>query len=274
MPRISGWVLFFVGTGGDVVDGRGEGLVAPEVGHGGVVGLEQGLLGLAGEGAEDEGGEVAAGVDGLGGGVGGAGHLGGEVDGLGRVVGKSEGDGCEAHEGAVAGGVGVGAAGIGVAVAVEADEGGADCIADVEALAVAREVAFVEPAAVAAHLVGYARGMAQTVDRVLLHLADGSRRPVGPQDVYLLEAEGGETAVRTRSASPLLDVRPLGELLPLFEPWGFVRIHRSFAVNASRIRSIRPRSSEGWEVKLDPPVNRVLPLSRDRKQDLWAVFRD
>ena len=91
-------------------------------------------------------------------------------------------------------------------------------------------------------------------------------------DVSLLGAGGGETWVRTRAARPLVDVRPLGELVDRFVPHGFVRIHRSYAVNLARIRSIRPRSGEGWEVKLDPPVNRVLPASESRAEDLWRAF--
>ena len=35
-------------------------------------------------------------------------------------------------------------------------------------------------------------------DRILLHLQDGRRIPVDPQEIYLLEAEGDETLVRTR----------------------------------------------------------------------------
>ena len=36
-------------------------------------------------------------------------------------------------------------------------------------------------------------------DRILLHLQDGKRIPVDPQEIYLLEAEGGETLVRIRT---------------------------------------------------------------------------
>ena len=35
-------------------------------------------------------------------------------------------------------------------------------------------------------------------DRILLHLQDGRRIPVDPQEIYLLKAEGGETLVRAR----------------------------------------------------------------------------
>jgi len=37
-------------------------------------------------------------------------------------------------------------------------------------------------------------------DRILLHLQDGRRIPVDPQEIYLLEAEGGETLVRIMGA--------------------------------------------------------------------------
>ncbi len=51
-------------------------------------------------------------------------------------------------------------------------------------------------------------------DRIMLHLQDGRRIPVDPQE-------------------------------------------------------IRPVPGGGWEVKLDPPVNRVLPVSRRRVSALW-----
>ena len=35
---------------------------------------------------------------------------------------------------------------------------------------------------------------------------------------------------------------------------------------------IRPAPDGGWEVKLDPPVNRVLPVSRRRISALWERF--
>jgi len=81
-------------------------------------------------------------------------------------------------------------------------------------------------------------------DRVLLHLQNGRRIPVDPQEIYLLEAE----------------------------PLGFAQIHRSWAVNLRRVREIRQAPEGGWEVKLDPPVNRVLPVSRRRISALWERF--
>jgi len=109
-------------------------------------------------------------------------------------------------------------------------------------------------------------------DRFLLHLPDGRRLPVDPQEIYLLDAEGTKTIVRTRHARRLTDLRELNELIYLLERHGFARIHRSWAVNLRRIREIRPTSDGGWELKLDPPVNRVLPISRRRVAALWERF--
>jgi DNA-binding LytR/AlgR family response regulator len=86
-----------------------------------------------------------------------------------------------------------------------------------------------------------------------------------PDDVYYLRAKGGETEIRLRSRIPLVDVRPIGEVAPMFEPFGFVRIHREHAVNIAHVRLLRLQADgRDWELKLEPPVNRVLSIARDR----------
>jgi len=110
--------------------------------------------------------------------------------------------------------------------------------------------------------------------RILLRPADSLLVPTDPADVYYLEAVGGETLVRLRSTPPLKDVRPLGEIFPHFERHGFHRVHRNHAVNLGRIRLIRRRKgSLDWELKLAPPVNRILPISRNALGKLKAAFR-
>jgi hypothetical protein len=83
------------------------------------------------------------------------------------------------------------------------------------------------------------------LDRVLVHVRRGSRvvkRAVDPADVYLLEADGGDTLVRMRGARGC-------------------------------VRELRPRDEgDDWEVKLDPPVNRVLPVARGELARLEAAF--
>ncbi len=101
------------------------------------------------------------------------------------------------------------------------------------------------------------------VGRVLISVSELRRVPVDPNDVYYLEAVGGDTMARLRSKRRLRDVRPLGALLKEFTPHGFLRVHRNHAVNLVRIQEIRRRKGkEDWEVKLSSPVNRVLPVSR------------
>jgi DNA-binding LytR/AlgR family response regulator len=80
--------------------------------------------------------------------------------------------------------------------------------------------------------------------------------------------------VRLRSRHVLEDVRRLGDLEEILAPAGFVRIHRSYLVNPERILELRRRdASRGYEVVLEPPVNRVLPVSEDRVDELRGRFR-
>jgi DNA-binding LytR/AlgR family response regulator len=109
---------------------------------------------------------------------------------------------------------------------------------------------------------------------VLLHLADGRRVPVEYDEVFFLEAVDDETEVRTRGRRRLRDVRALAELLPRFPAGLFVQTHRGYAVNVDRVAEIRRRrgSERDWELKLEPPVNRVLPIGRTRLRALLAAY--
>jgi DNA-binding LytR/AlgR family response regulator len=110
-------------------------------------------------------------------------------------------------------------------------------------------------------------------ERLLLHLARDRRRGLDPRDIYFLEATGETTLVRLRSARRLRDARALGELVPLLSPFGVVRVHRNHAVNVHHVLDVRRRGGEAdWELKLEPPVNRVLPVSRTYLKDLWEAF--
>ncbi len=107
----------------------------------------------------------------------------------------------------------------------------------------------------------------------LLHLDDGLKRAVDPKEVFLLEADGDDTLIRLWQSSALRDRRNLDEVLRTFEPFGFLRLHRSHAVNLDRIREVRLQADgRDWEIKLEPPVNRVLPVSRSELARLWQAF--
>ncbi len=109
--------------------------------------------------------------------------------------------------------------------------------------------------------------------RVLLHVTPLRRVTVNPDDVYLLEADRDDTIVRKRGRRTIRDVRPLGEIDAVFGPRGFQRIHDKWSVNVRRIREIRrQRDGRDWEVVMQPPVNRVLPVSRGRLPALLRHF--
>jgi DNA-binding LytR/AlgR family response regulator len=114
---------------------------------------------------------------------------------------------------------------------------------------------------------------AATPRRVLLHLGDGHRVPLDPAEIFLCEADGDETVVRTRGRRRLRDVRSLGEVMRRLPRGLFVLIHRSVAVNVDRVAEVRRRPGErDWELRLEPPVNLVLPVARGRAEALWAAY--
>jgi DNA-binding LytR/AlgR family response regulator len=107
----------------------------------------------------------------------------------------------------------------------------------------------------------------------LVHPAPGVRDTIDPDEIFFVEATEDDTSVRTRRAQRIQDVRTLRELEAILGQWGFVRTHRNYLVNPDHVRQIRLRpGSRDWELKLDPPVNRVLPVSRSALAALWAAF--
>jgi DNA-binding LytR/AlgR family response regulator len=115
--------------------------------------------------------------------------------------------------------------------------------------------------------------MASPSGRVLLHLDRDLRRVVEAANIYYLEAVGQTTLIRLRSSRTLRDVRSLGELVPLLSGFGVLRVHRNHAVNAGHVLEIRRRDAAAdWEIKLEPPVARILPVSRPMLKRLWAAF--
>lgn len=108
---------------------------------------------------------------------------------------------------------------------------------------------------------------------VLLHLEGGRRIPVAPAQVAYLKAREDQTSVRTTHRGTLLDIRPLRQVVDFFPSRGFVIVHREFAVNSDHVSEIRLREcGTEWELKLAPPVNRVIPIDRSCLDQVWAAF--
>ena len=79
--------------------------------------------------------------------------------------------------------------------------------------------------------------------KILVHLKDRRRLVVDAHDVYYLEARGDETDIRLRGARRLARVR---------EIW---------------------LAGRAWQVQLEPPVNKVLPVSRGSLTTLLQAYR-
>jgi hypothetical protein len=48
---------------------------------------------------------------------------------------------------------------------------------------------------------------------------------------------------------------------------------RALAVNVERVAEVRRRPGErDWELRLEPPVNRILRVARGRAATLWAAY--
>ena len=115
--------------------------------------------------------------------------------------------------------------------------------------------------------------MNSLTDRMIVWVAVGRGVVVEPDDVYWLDAEGAATWVRLRGRDRLRDRRSLGKVVEAVAEFGFLRVHKNHAVNLRRVLEVRRRSPGGdWEVKLEPPVNRVLPVARGRERELLAAF--
>ena len=106
---------------------------------------------------------------------------------------------------------------------------------------------------------------------LLVSLAPGRLRPVDPDDVFFVEADGGDSRIRLASRQTLRTRRSLGELEEVLAPLGFLRIHRALLVHPGRILEIRRREGgRRWEAVMEPPVNAVLPIAESR----WRAVRE
>ena len=90
--------------------------------------------------------------------------------------------------------------------------------------------------------------------------------------VYYLEAQREKTLIRTRRKKRYVSLQRLGEIEKKLPKPAFVRCHREFIVNLNRVRSLDPRKSRGYDIKLDPPVNKRIPVSRNRLSTVRKIL--
>ena len=104
---------------------------------------------------------------------------------------------------------------------------------------------------------------------IILELGRDRFRLVDPADIYYLQASDDDVLVKLRRGRPLRDHRTLGDIERDLPTPPFFRIHRGYIGNLGWVQEIRRKGSSSWEVKMKPPVNKLLPVSRDR----WAGLK-
>ena len=108
--------------------------------------------------------------------------------------------------------------------------------------------------------------------RLAIKDTPSSLRLLDTDEIFFIEAADDQSLVRTSSRHLLSDRRSLAEWEEFLDPGEFFRVHRSYLVNLARVRLIRRREGSwgDWEVKLAPPVNKVLHLSREMESALMG----
>ena len=110
------------------------------------------------------------------------------------------------------------------------------------------------------------------VRRLPVKYEDGSIDLIEIDGIFYLEAQGEKTLIRTKRKKPYKSVQRLGELAKKLPTPAFVRCHREYIVNLNRVRSLTPRSSRGYDIKLDPPVNRRIPIARNSLEKIRKIL--
>ena len=90
--------------------------------------------------------------------------------------------------------------------------------------------------------------------------------------IFYIEADGDDSLVRTARRKLYRHTGRLEEVESLLPSLPFFRIHRSYIVNLDRVYELRSRGPADHELKLDPPVNKVLPISRRRYGELKEIL--
>jgi DNA-binding LytR/AlgR family response regulator len=101
---------------------------------------------------------------------------------------------------------------------------------------------------------------------------DGSIDLIEIEGIFYLEAKGHDTLIRTKRKKPYHSVQRLGELVKKLPTPVFVRCHREYIVNLNRVRSLTPRKSKDYDLRLDPPVNRRIPIARNRLENIRKIL--
>jgi DNA-binding LytR/AlgR family response regulator len=81
---------------------------------------------------------------------------------------------------------------------------------------------------------------------------DGSIDLIEIEGIFYLEARGHDTLIRTKRKKPYKSIQRIQELARKLPVPAFVRCHREYIVNLNRVRSLTPRKSKDYNLRLEP----------------------
>ena len=111
-----------------------------------------------------------------------------------------------------------------------------------------------------------------TVRRLPVKGEDCSIELIEIDGIFYLEAQGDDTLIRTKRKKPYRSVQRLGDLAKKLPAPTYVRCHREFIVNLNGVCVLTPRASRDYHLRLDPPVNRRIPIARDRLEEIRKIL--
>jgi two-component system response regulator LytT len=114
--------------------------------------------------------------------------------------------------------------------------------------------------------------VAKILERLPVKNANGSIDLIEIDSIFFLEAKEGDTLIRTKRKKPYRSVQRLHELAPKLPSPPFVQCHREYIVNLNRVCSITPRKTQDYDFRLDPPVNKRIPISRKRLDQIHKIL--
>jgi two-component system response regulator LytT len=114
--------------------------------------------------------------------------------------------------------------------------------------------------------------MGAAINKLPVKGADGSIELIEAGAIFYLEARQGDTLIRTRRKKPYRSVQRLHDLAKKLPNPPFVQCHREYIVNLNRVRSITPRKTQDYDFRLDPPVNKRIPIARDRLSAIHKIL--
>jgi DNA-binding LytR/AlgR family response regulator len=114
--------------------------------------------------------------------------------------------------------------------------------------------------------------MAVNIQKLPIRNANGSIDLIEIDSIFYLEAKEGDTLIRTKRKKPYRSVQRLHELAKKLSSPPFVQCHREYIVNLNRVRSITPRKTQDYDLRLDPPVNCRIPISRKRLANIHKII--